>query len=112
MVEVVFQAGGVTVADGEGGGSFGGVGEPVQLGQRGRGAVRVALPGQVREHPTGRHRTELLVVADQPDTPTRLDHVPDHSGEVAGAGHPGLVDHHQRPRPHLLVDGGPGPIWG
>nr|WP_238330209.1 hypothetical protein [Ornithinimicrobium kibberense] len=98
VVEIVVQSGGVTIADGEGGDSFGGGGEPVQLGQGRSGAVRVALLGQVPEDATGRHGGQLLVVPDQPHAATGVDDMLDHGREVAGAGHACLVDQHQRPR--------------
>nr|WP_299521136.1 hypothetical protein [uncultured Serinicoccus sp.] len=105
-VDVVVQGGGVPVPDREGGCAFSGVGEPVQLGQRRGGAVSVTLLGQVPEHPTGRDRGQLLIIPHQAHTSAGVDDLPDHGRQVAGAGHPGLVDDHQRPRPHRTTHGG------
>ena len=54
---------------------------------------------QVAQHPAGGDRGELPVVADQADAAAAAHHVPHHVGELAGRGHAGLVDDHQRARP-------------
>ena len=69
LVEVEAERFGSAVAEGEGGGGFGGVGEPVQLGEPDR-----AVGGlDVAEHAAGADRGELLVVTDQPDTAAPAD---------------------------------------
>ena len=92
--EVEVECGGVAVAEGEGGGGFGGVGEAVQFGEL-EGAVGVF---DVAEDAAGADGGELLVVTDQPDTPTQRGDEVDDSVEGEGVGHPGLVDDHQGPR--------------
>ena len=69
LVEVEAERFGSAVAEGEGGGAFGGVGEPVQLGEP-DGSVGV---GDVAEHAAGADRGELLVVTDQPNTAAASD---------------------------------------
>ena len=65
VVEVEPERLGAPVAQGEGGGAFGGVGEPDQLGQ----VQRAVGGGDVAQDAAGADRGELLVVADQPDRP-------------------------------------------
>ena len=67
VIEVEAECLGFAVAEGEGGGGFGGVGEAVQLGEP-EGAVGVL---DVAEDAAGADRGELLVIADQPDTARR-----------------------------------------
>ena len=67
VVEVEVECGGVAVAEGEGRGGFGGVGEAVQLGEL-QCAVGVF---DVAEDAAGADGGELLVVPDQPDTATQ-----------------------------------------
>ena len=67
VVEVEAECARVAVAEGERGGGFGRVGEAVQLGEL-QGAVGVF---DVAEDAAGADGGELLVVTDQPDTPTR-----------------------------------------
>ena len=69
LVEVEAERFGPAVAEGEGGGAFGGVGEPVQFGEPER-SVGV---GDVAERAAGADRGELLVVTDQPDTAAASD---------------------------------------
>ena len=91
LVEVEVQRGRVAVAESEGGGGFGGVGEAVQLGEL-EGAVGVF---DVAEDAAGADGAELLVVPDQPNTATQRGDVLDDSVEGEGVGHPGFVDDHQ-----------------
>ena len=109
LVEVEAERFGPAVAEGEGGGAFGGVGEPEQLGEPER-AVGV---GDVAEHAAGADRGELLVVADQPDTAAASDDEVDGGVKGEGVGHPGLVDHHQgrRPDPASPARAGRGGRW-
>jgi hypothetical protein len=67
VVEVEPERLGVAVAQGEGGGAFGGVDEPHQLGQV-QGAVG---GGDVAQDTAGADRGELLVVADEADLTRR-----------------------------------------
>ena len=67
VVEVEPERLGLPVAQREGGGAFGGVGEPEQLGQ----VQRAVGGGDVAQDAAGADRGELLVVADQPDLPPR-----------------------------------------
>ena len=90
-VEVEPERLGVPVAKGEGGGGFGGVGEPHQLGQ----AQRPVGGGDVPQDPAGTDRGELLVVTDQADRAAAGDHEVDDGGQGEGVGHPGLVHHDQ-----------------
>ena len=111
LVEVEAERFGPAVAEGEGCGAFGGVGEPVQLGEPDR-SVGV---GDVAEHAAGADRGELLVVTDQPNTAAASDDEVDGGVKGKGVGHPGLVDHHQGRRPNppgpvgqVVLVGGPG----
>ena len=111
LVEVEAERFGPAVAEGEGGGAFGGVGEPVQLGEPER-SVGV---GDVAEHAAGADRGKLLVVTDQPNTAAASDDEMDGGVKGQGVGHPGLVDHHQGRRPNpagpagqVVLAGGPG----
>jgi hypothetical protein len=96
LVEVEAERFGPAVAEGEGGGAFGGVGEPVQLSKPDR-SVGV---GDVAEHPASADRGELLVVTDQPNTAAASDDEIDGGVQGQSVGHPGLVDHHQGRRPN------------
>jgi hypothetical protein len=79
------------VAEGEGGGSFGRVGEPVQFAQTDR-----AMAGlDVTEYTAGTDRSELLIITNQPDTATALHNEVDGGIQGEGVGHPGFVDDHQ-----------------
>ena len=69
LVEVEAERFGSAVAEGEGCEAFGGVGEPVQLGEPDR-SVGV---GDVAEHAAGADRGQLLVVTDQPNTAAASD---------------------------------------
>ena len=95
VVEVEAERLGSAVAEGEGCGGFGGVGEPVQLGEPER-AVGV---GDVAEHAAGADRGELLVITDQPDTAAASDDELHGGVKGKGVGHPGFVNHHQGRRP-------------
>ena len=90
-VEVEAERFGSAVADGEGGGGFGRVGEPVQFGEPDR-----AITGlDVAEDPAGADRGQLLIITDQPDAAAAADDELDGGVEGEGVGHPGLVDDHQ-----------------
>ena len=86
------------VAQGQGGGAFGGVGEPHQLGQ----VQRAVGGGDVAQDAAGADRGELLVVPDQPDLPAAGGDEVDGGVQGEGVGHPGLVDHDQGPWPDRL----------
>ena len=91
-VEVEAERFGSAVAQSEGGGGLGRVGEPVQFGQPDR-----AVGGlDVAEHAAGADRGELLIITDQPDTAAATDDELDGGVQGEGVGHPGLVDDHQR----------------
>jgi hypothetical protein len=81
----------VPVAQRQGGGAFGGVGEPHQLGQ----VQRPVGGGDVAQDTAGADRGELLVVPDETHGPAAGDHELDGGGQGQGVGHPGLVDHDQ-----------------
>ena len=70
---------------------FGGVGEPVQLGEV-QGAVGVF---DVAEDAAGADRGELLIITDQPHARTATDGELDGGVEGEGVGHSGFVDDHQ-----------------
>ena len=108
-VEVEPERLGVPVAKRQGGGGFGGVGEPHQLGQ----AQRPVGGGDVPQDAAGTDRGELLVVTDQPDRAAAGDHEVDDGGQGEGVGHPGLVHHDQGgradvPRPSRAGPGAAG----
>jgi hypothetical protein len=63
----------------------------MQLGEL-KGAVRVF---DVAQDAAGADRGELLIISDQPDTPTLTDHEPHRDVEGHGVGYPGFVDDHQ-----------------
>src|SRR5699024_8381714 len=70
------------VPQGEGGGTFGGVGEPHELGQ-----VQVAVGGaDVAQDASGAERGELVVIADQTHRPAPDDDVLDDQVEGEGVG--------------------------
>ena len=98
VVEVEAEGLRAAVAQGEGGGGFGGVGEPEQLGQAG-GAVG---GGEVAQHAAGADRGELLVVSDQPDAAAPGHDEVDGGVEGEGVGHAGLVEENQGGRPDPL----------
>jgi hypothetical protein len=75
-------------AEGERGCGFGGVGEPVQLGQV-EGAVALL---DVAEDATGADCGELLIITDQADTRAAIDGELDGGVEGQGVGHAGFVD--------------------
>ena len=68
-VEVEAERFGSAVAEGEGGGGLGGVGEPVQFGEPDRAVAGL----DVAEHPAGADRGELLIITDQPDAAAAAD---------------------------------------
>ena len=74
---------------------FGGVGEPVQLGQA-YGTVALL---DVAKDTAGADRGELLIISDQPDTRTSIDGELDGCVEGESVGHAGFVDDHQCRRP-------------
>ena len=90
-VEVEPERLGLPVAQGEGGGGFGGVGEPHQLAQ----LQRAVGGGDVAQDAAGADRGELLVVPDEPDLPAAGGDELDGGGQGEGVGHAGLVDDHQ-----------------
>ena len=101
--------GGVAGAQREGGGAFGGGGEPHQL----REGERVGVGGDVAQHAAGGDRGELAVVADQAHAGAAGQGVVDDRVEVEGAGLAGLVDDDQRVvvdavEPGGVSAGGPG----
>ena len=98
VVEVEPEGFGASVAQGEGGGALGGVGEPHQLGQ----VQRAVGVGDVAQDAAGADGGELLVVADEPDLPAPVQDERDGGVEGEGVGHPGLVDDDQGPRPDLV----------
>jgi hypothetical protein len=67
----------------------------MQLGQA-EGAVGV---GDVAEDAAGADRGELLIITDQPDTPTSIDGELYGRVEGEGVGHAGFVDDQQCRRP-------------
>ena len=87
LVEVEPERLGPAVAQGQGGGAFGGVGEPEQLGQ----PERAVGGGDVAQDAAGADRGELLVVADQPDAAAAAD-------DVARRRRPGRGCRPSRPR--------------
>jgi hypothetical protein len=112
-VKVEAERFGLAVTQGEGGSGFGGVGEPVQLGEPDR-----AITGlDVAEHPAGTDRGELLIITDQPDTATAADDELDGGVQGEGVGHAGFIDDHQRgpadalrPVGQVIVVDGPGEL--
>jgi hypothetical protein len=63
-VQVEAERFGSAVAEGEGGGRFGRVGEAVQLGQPDRSIAGF----DVTEYAASAYRSKLLIITDQPDT--------------------------------------------
>ena len=68
-VEVEAERFGSAVTQGEGGGTLGRVGEPVQFGEPDRAVAGL----DVTEYAAGTDRGELLIITDQPDTATAAD---------------------------------------
>ncbi len=99
-VEVEAERFGLSVAQGQAGAAFGGVGEADEFVQPG-GAV---AGGDVAQDAAGADRGELLVVADEPDAAAAGEDVADGGVQGEGVGHAGFVDHHQGVRADL---GGP-----
>ena len=71
----------------------------------------------VTQHPAGSHRSELLIITDQPNTAPAADDELDGGVQGQGVGHPGFVDDHQRrpadvfrPIGHVTVVDGPGEL--
>ena len=91
-VEVEAERFGSAVAEGEGRGGLGRVGEPVQLTQPDRAMASL----NVTQYPAGPDRSKLLIITDQPNTATAADDELDGGVQGKGVGHPGLVDDHQR----------------
>jgi hypothetical protein len=92
VVEVEVQRRRIPVAEGEGRGRLGEIGEAVQLGQ-----LECAMGVfEVPQDAAGADSAELLVVPDQPNTPTPAHHKLDDSVEGESVSHPGLIDDHQR----------------
>ena len=88
-VQVEAERLGHSLAQRQGGGAFGGVGEPHELGQV-QGAVGGA---DVAQDTAGADCGELLVVADQPDGPAPVGDEADQPVQGDGVGHPCFVDH-------------------
>jgi hypothetical protein len=68
-VEVEAERFGSAVAEGDGGGRFHRVGEPVQLGQPDRAVAGL----DVTKHAAGPDRGELLIITNQPNTGAAAD---------------------------------------
>ena len=95
VVQVEADGPGFAVAEREGGGGFGRVGEPQQLGEPDR-----AMAGlEVAEHPASTDRGKLLVITDEPDTAAPINDVGNSGVQRDGVGHAGFVDQHERGRP-------------
>src|SRR5215212_96996 len=96
VVQVEAERFGFAVPQRQGGGGFGGVGEPQQLGESdGAGGGLDVAKGAA-----GADRGELLVVSNQPYTAPAVDDVADGCVEGKGVGHARLVDDHQGRRPN------------
>jgi hypothetical protein len=85
----------------------------VQLGQA-DGAVALL---DVAKHTASADRGELLIISDEPDTPTTIDGELDGGVEGQGVGHAGFIDDHQcrpadrcRPVRKLAMVKGPGEL--
>jgi hypothetical protein len=91
VVEVEVECLGFAFAEGEGCCRFGGVGEPVQLGEL-QGAMRVC---DVAKDAAGADRSELLIITNQPDTRTPIDGELHGGVEGQSVGHAGFIDDHQ-----------------
>ena len=90
-VQVEAERFGSAVADGEGGGGLGRLGEPVQLTQ-----PKSAITGlDIAEHPAGTDRGQLLIITDKPDAAAKADDELDGGVHGQGVGHAGFVDDHQ-----------------
>ena len=63
----------------------------------------------VAEDTAGADRGELLIITDQPHTPTATDHELDGGVEGQGVGHPGFVDDHQGRRADRAAQSGRSP---
>jgi hypothetical protein len=101
-IQVEPEGFGSTIAESEGGGGFGWVGEPVQLGEPDR-----AVAGfDVAEHSAGADRGELLIITDQPDTATTTNDELDGGVQGERVRHSGFVDDHQAGPADALH-----PIW-
>ncbi len=102
-----------SIAEGEAGAAFGGVGEADEFVQPG-GSV---AGGDVTQDAAGADRRQLLVVTDQPDTRPTFEDVPDGGIQGEGVGHACFVDHDQRAGPdsggpvrQVVVVDGPGEL--
>jgi hypothetical protein len=112
-VQVEAERFGPAVADGEGGGGLGRIGEAMQFTQPDR-----AMAGfDVTKDAAGPDRSELLIITDQPDTATTADDERDSGVQGEGVGHPDFVDDHQagpvdavRPIGQVSVVDGPGEL--
>ena len=105
VIKVELQPRRVALADGKRRCRFGGVGEAMQLSQA-EGAVGLL---DVAQHTAGADRGELLIITDQPDTPTTSDHELDGGVEGQSVGHPGFVDDHQVDGPTAAAQSGSSP---
>ena len=94
VVDVERDAGGIAVAHRQTGRAFAGIGEPHD-GRKGQGVVAC---GDVADHPAGRDRRQLLVVADQAHAGSAREGVADDGVKVEGGCYAGFVDDEQRVR--------------
>lgn len=90
-VEVEPERLGLSLAQRQGGGAFGGVDEPHQLGE----VQRPVGGGDVPQDTAGADRRKLLVVPDEAHGPAAGDDEVDGGGQGQGVGHTRLVDHHE-----------------
>src|SRR5829696_5410334 len=91
MIDIEPEGAQVTVAESEGGGCLGGIGEAVQFAEL-QSAVGV-LDGA--EDAAGTDGDELLIITNQRDTRPTVKGVFDGGVEGQGVGHPRLVDDDQ-----------------
>gem|GEM_PF-4138808 len=97
-VQVEPEGLGLSLAQCEGRGALGRVGEPQQLGQAGRSVGGL----DVAQYPAGADRSELLVISDEPDAAAATHDELHGSVQGQGVGHASLVDHHETRRADLL----------
>jgi hypothetical protein len=78
------------IAECEGCGGLGRIGETMQLAQPDRAVAGL----DVAKHPACADRSELLIITDQPDTAAAADDELHRGVQGEGVGHPGFVDDH------------------
>ena len=88
-----------------GGGGFGRVGEPVQLGQPEGAITGLDVP----EYAAGTDGGQLLIIPDQPDTRSTADRELDSRVKGEGVGHPGFVNDDQGRQPDRVAQSGSSP---